>query len=447
MKTASLATTLAGLAVGTCLATAAAAQEKVLRIGMTAADIPRTLGQPDQGFEGNRFTGIPIYDALTQWDLSEGEGAVRRHPGRRDRVEGRRRRQDQMGVQAPPGREIPRRLDAQRRRHRLERPEGARQGGAAFRPEPGRRHRVAHADAAHGAQDRRPDGRAHDQRARRLPADQPDEPVHGLAGPLGSEAQGRAGLGHRPGRAREAGLGRLRRRPLRLRPVPDDALRAARAARAAPRSRTIGTRSAARRSTRSCCCRCPRPTPAPRRCSRARSTGSRRRRPTPCRRSSSRGFVLYQNAQPHVWPWQLSFAEGSPWLDKRVRHAANLCVNRDELKELLGGMMAEATGTYEPGHPWWGNPKFEIKYDPAARQEADAGGRLLGRKAAQGEGADLGLGLRPDAADPDERVHAAGAEGVLLRRRARRDRVEHAVHQLAPRAPRTSRRAARTPST
>jgi hypothetical protein len=33
-----------------------AGAETVLRIGMTAADIPRTLGQPDQGFEGNRFT-------------------------------------------------------------------------------------------------------------------------------------------------------------------------------------------------------------------------------------------------------------------------------------------------------------------------------------------------------------------------------------------------------
>jgi peptide/nickel transport system substrate-binding protein len=40
--------------------------EKVLRIAMTAGDIPRTLGQPDQGFEGNRFTGIPMYDSLTQ---------------------------------------------------------------------------------------------------------------------------------------------------------------------------------------------------------------------------------------------------------------------------------------------------------------------------------------------------------------------------------------------
>src|SRR3981081_3017541 len=47
-----------------------AAAETILRIGMTAADIPRTLGQPDQGFEGNRFTGLTIYDALTMWDLS-----------------------------------------------------------------------------------------------------------------------------------------------------------------------------------------------------------------------------------------------------------------------------------------------------------------------------------------------------------------------------------------
>jgi len=55
---------LAVVALGALAAGPAAAQEKVLRIGMTAADIPRTLGQPDQGFEGNRFTGIPLYDAL-----------------------------------------------------------------------------------------------------------------------------------------------------------------------------------------------------------------------------------------------------------------------------------------------------------------------------------------------------------------------------------------------
>jgi ABC-type transport system substrate-binding protein len=38
----------------------------------------------------------------------------------------------------------------------------------------------------------------------------------------------------------------------------------------------------------------------------------------------SRGFKIHQNAQPHVRPRQLSFVEGSPWVDKRFRHAANL---------------------------------------------------------------------------------------------------------------------------
>ena len=63
------------------LASPAAAQEKVLRIAMTAADIPRTLGQPDQGFEGNRFTGIPMYDALTHWDLSKADAPSVLIPG------------------------------------------------------------------------------------------------------------------------------------------------------------------------------------------------------------------------------------------------------------------------------------------------------------------------------------------------------------------------------
>jgi peptide/nickel transport system substrate-binding protein len=44
-----------------------------LRIGMTAADIPYTGGQPDQGFEGFRFIGYQLYDPLVRWDLSQGE--------------------------------------------------------------------------------------------------------------------------------------------------------------------------------------------------------------------------------------------------------------------------------------------------------------------------------------------------------------------------------------
>src|SRR2546430_17069153 len=45
----------------------------VLRIGMTAADIANTAGIPDQGFEGYRFVGYQLYDALVRWDLSQGE--------------------------------------------------------------------------------------------------------------------------------------------------------------------------------------------------------------------------------------------------------------------------------------------------------------------------------------------------------------------------------------
>ena len=90
-----------------------------------------------------------------------------------------------------------------------------------------------------------------------------------------------------------------------------------------------------------------------------------------------RGFQLQANESPHVWPWQFSRIEGSPWNDIRVRKAANLCIDREGLKDgLLAGLMVPATGTFEPGHPWRGNPTFQIKYDKAAAQEADAGGRL-----------------------------------------------------------------------
>src|SRR5215210_8368176 len=67
----------AGLLAG--LMTTASAQ--TVRIGMTAADIPKTVGQPDQGFEGNRFTGNTMYDGLTTWDLSSADKASVVIPG------------------------------------------------------------------------------------------------------------------------------------------------------------------------------------------------------------------------------------------------------------------------------------------------------------------------------------------------------------------------------
>ena len=59
----------------------ATASAQTVRIGMTAADIPKTVGQPDQGFEGNRFTGNTMYEGLTTWDLSSADKASVVIPG------------------------------------------------------------------------------------------------------------------------------------------------------------------------------------------------------------------------------------------------------------------------------------------------------------------------------------------------------------------------------
>ena len=84
-----------------------ASAETVLRIGMTAADIPRTLGQPDQGFEGNRFTGLTMYDALTMWDLSSADKASVMIPGLATEWKVDDARQEEVDVQAASRRHLP----------------------------------------------------------------------------------------------------------------------------------------------------------------------------------------------------------------------------------------------------------------------------------------------------------------------------------------------------
>ena len=38
----------------------------MLRIAMTAADVPTTTGMPNNGFEGMRFLGYPVFEALVR---------------------------------------------------------------------------------------------------------------------------------------------------------------------------------------------------------------------------------------------------------------------------------------------------------------------------------------------------------------------------------------------
>lgn len=87
------------------------------------------------------------------------------------------------------------------------------------------------------------------------------------------------------------------------------------------------------------------------------------------------GLQIVTNVYPHIWPWQLSVLDDSPFKDIRIRKAANLAIDRDGMVNLLGGLATPAAGMITKGHPWFGNPTFELKYDPEAAKAllAEAG--------------------------------------------------------------------------
>jgi peptide/nickel transport system substrate-binding protein len=65
----------------TALAAPSAQAESTLRIAMTAGDIPDWTGEPDQGFEGYRFVAFNLYDGLVNWDLSHSDKEAALRPG------------------------------------------------------------------------------------------------------------------------------------------------------------------------------------------------------------------------------------------------------------------------------------------------------------------------------------------------------------------------------
>ena len=346
---------------------AAFAQDKTLRIAMTAADIPRTLGQPDQGFEGNRFTGIPIYDSLTQWDLSKTDAPSTVIPGLASSWAVDAKDKTKWVFKLRPGVKF--------------------HDGSAFTADAvvWNVRKVLDKDAPHFdpsqvgvTASRMPtlvSARKVEELTVELTTSEPDAflPINLTNLFMASPAHWEAKLKAVPATVT----------------APADRAKAAWSAFATDPAGSGPfkvTRFLARERLELAANksywdakRVPKidkvvllPMPEANARTAALLGGQvdwiEAPAPDAMGQITQRGFKIYSNAQPHVWPWQLSFVEGSPWLDKRVRQAANLCVDRDGLKQLLGGMMAEPKGTVPPGHPWWGNPKFDIKYDVKAAQ-------------------------------------------------------------------------------
>lgn len=348
-------------------ATGSQAQDKALRIAMTAGDIPRTLGQPDQGFEGNRFTGIPMYDSLTQWDLSKADAPSVLIPGlalswavdAKDKTKWVFKLRS--GVKFHDG--SPFNADAVvwnvRKVLDKEAPQfDASQVGVTASRMPTLK-----------------SARKIDEHTVELITSEPDSflPINltnlFMASPTHWEAKLKAvpaSVGDPAERSKQAwaafaadasGTG-----PFHMtRFVPRERLEVA---------ANKGYWDPKRTPKIDKVVMLPMPEANARTAALLSGQVDWIEAPAPdaMDQIKQRGFKLYSNAQPHVWPWQLSFAEGSPWLDKRVRQAANLCVDREGLKQMLGGMMAVPKGTVAPGHPWWGNPSFDIKYDVKAAQ-------------------------------------------------------------------------------
>src|SRR5467141_453432 len=80
----------------------------------------------------------------------------------------------------------------------------------------------------------------------------------------------------------------------------------------------------------------------------------------------SAGFAITTGSYPHVWPWFYNIgAANSPFRDVKVRQALNYCIDRSGLVTLLNGTAEPSVGWLKPKDTGFGNPVNRYGFDPA----------------------------------------------------------------------------------
>ena len=88
------------------------------------------------------------------------------------------------------------------------------------------------------------------------------------------------------------------------------------------------------------------------------------------------GFQITTSSYPHVWPWLLNLQDqDSPFQDVRVRQAINYCIDREGLSSLMNNVAEPSYGIFKPGGDLFGEPENRYSFDPDKSREllAEAG--------------------------------------------------------------------------
>lgn len=347
MRVLAAAVSLAAL----CAASMPAMAQKTLRIAMTASDIPTTTGLPNNGFEGMRFLGYPIFEGLVLWDLSSADKLAGLRPGLAESWE-----QDKadpkiwifhlrQGVTFHDG--APFNADAViwnlDRYFKSDSPQ--------FEPPAAG---ITRARAPLTDSYRKIDDHTVSITTKRPASYFPYMVVYMLfTSPASFEAGGRdwakvallppAGTGpfkitkvvprqsvelaKYDGYWDKSGMAHVDR--VILLPMPES-----------------NTRMAALRSGQVDWIEVP--------------------PPDGLASLKAAGFKITTGSYPHVWPWLFNMgAKNSPVADARVRQALNYCIDRDGIVSLLAGTAEPSVGWLKPSDPNFGNPVNHYKLDPA----------------------------------------------------------------------------------